>query len=347
MPKVSVIIPVFNCEPYIGECLRSVIAQTERDIEIIVVDDGSTDNSLKVVTEVTAADERVSIYAQPHSGFPGVSRNVGLSHATAPYVTLLDGDDLYHPDKIRRSLALFEHLNDVEIVFHDYKPFQRQLDEPGTALQNTRFIERAAPWLSHAGDKTYLCQGDFYKFASLEFVPCHISSTTFRRDLLSPSGPWFRENLRNGDDGDFWLRLLKGRKIAFLNEVLSYYRVRSPSISSDIIKHLVGAVELQADNLRRGMDVFSTEEAQRYRSKIAALHCDLGHQYFLNFDDRDARRAYRQSMSILFRSKTLKAYLKTFTPKPIVRAYRKRFQTRSSANEPGDHRLAQQAQIRT
>jgi glycosyltransferase involved in cell wall biosynthesis len=339
MCKISVIIPVFNCEPYVADCLRSVTDQTERDLEIIVVDDGSTDGSLNAVRQIAASDPRISVCAQPHSGYPGVSRNVGLSHATARYVTLLDGDDLYHPDKVRRSLALFEHLDDVEIVFHDYKPFQRRLDEPGTALHNTSFTQRATPWLSFAGDKTYVCRKDFYKFASLEFVPCHISSTTFRRDLLSPSGPWFRENLRNGDDGDFWLRLLRNRKVAFLNEVLSYYRVRSPSISSDVIKHLVGAVELHTDNLTRGMDVFSAEEAQRYRSKIAALLCDLGYQYFLKYDNQDARSAYKRSMKMVFRAETLEAYLKTFAPKPVVGAYRKEFLHIETDDGRDDHRL--------
>lgn len=342
MAKVSVIIPAFNCEPYIGDCLRSVIAQTERDLEIIVVDDGSTDGSLQVVKEIAASDARITVYAQPHSGFPGVSRNVGLSHAQARFVTLLDGDDLYHPGKIKESLAVFEEFDGIEIVFHDYKPFQKELDKPGTALQNTRFIERAARWLSHARDKTYVCQNNFYKFASLEFVPCHISSTTFRRDLVSRSGPWFREDLRNGDDGDFWLRLLKSRRIAFLNEVLSYYRLRSPSISSDLIKHLVGAVELQTDNLHRGMDVFSPEEAQRYRSKIAALFSDLGYQHFLNFNTHDARIAYSRSMRMSFRARTLEAYLKTFAPKPIVRAYRNSLHITNTGEEPGDYRIAQQ-----
>lgn len=342
MPKVSVVIPVFNCEPYIGDCLRSVIAQTECDLEIIVVDDGSTDGSLKVVKQIAASDARISVYSQPNSGYPGVSRNAGLSHATAPFVTLLDGDDLYHPDKVKKSLAVFEEIGGVEIVFHDYKPFEKRLDKPGTALENTSFIRRASPWLTSAGDKTYLCQNDFYKFASLEFVPCHISSTIFRRDLLSRAGPWFREDLRNGDDGDFWLRLLRGRKIAFLNEVLSYYRLRSPSISSDLIKHLVGAVELQTDNLHRGMDVFSPEESQRYRSKIAALFSDLGYQHFLNFNTHEARIAYRQSMRMSFRARTLEAYLKTFAPKPIVRAYRNSLHITNTSDEAGDYRIAQQ-----
>jgi glycosyltransferase involved in cell wall biosynthesis len=339
MPKVSVVVPVFNCEPYIGDCLRSVTAQSERDIEIIVVDDGSKDGSLKVVKQIAASDSRISVYSQPNSGYPGFSRNVGLSHAAGRYVTLLDGDDLYHPDKIKRSLAVFEHLDGVEIVFHDYKPFQRQLDEPGTFLQNTSFTQRCAAYLERAGDKIYLCQKDLYKFASIELLPCHISSTIFRRDLLSPSGPWFRENLRNGDDGDFWLRLLRGGKTAFLDEVLSYYRVRSPSISSDLSKHLAGAVQLHTENLSHGRNVFSAEEVRRYRSKIASLLADLGYQQFLNTKARDARRAYRQSMGMAFRMKTLAAYLKTFVPTLIVRLYREHMRRDATGERPDDHRL--------
>jgi glycosyltransferase involved in cell wall biosynthesis len=321
--KVSVIIPCFNCEPYIGECLRSVTAQSERDLEIIVVDDGSTDGSLDVVKQLANSDPRISIYSEPHSGYPGVSRNAGLSHATGRYIALLDGDDLFHPEKIKRSLAAFDQSDDLEIVFHDYQPFPERLEESGTFLQNTHFIQRAAAWLRYAGDKTYLCQKDFYVFASIEFAPCHISSTTFRRDLLAPAGPWFRQDLRNAEDGDFWLRLIRNRKIAFINEALSYYRVRAESLSSDPVKHLTGAIQLHSENFERGRAAFSPGEARRYQSKIAALLCDLGYQYFRRSETRAARSAYRRSMRTKFRAKTLAAYLKTFAPAPVVRIYRK------------------------
>lgn len=341
MPKVSVIIPVFNCAAYVPDCLGSVTNQSEGDLEIIVVDDGSTDGTLYVVERIAATDARICVRAQPHSGFPGVARNVGLSRAAGQYISLLDGDDLYHPDKIKRTLEAFEKLERAEIVFHDYKPFQMRLDESGSFLENTHFTERAAAWLTEAGNKTYVCRRDFYNFTSLEFVPCHTSSTIFRRDLLPSTGPWFREDLRNGEDGDFWLRLIPDRKIAFINEVLSYYRVRTRSLSSDPISHLVGAIQLQTENFVRGRNAFSADEVRRYKSKIAALCSDLGYRHFCNSDTHNARSAYWRSMKTAFRAKTLAAYLKTFAPAGMVRSYRTWAQHHSRTHEPDDLRLVQ------
>jgi glycosyltransferase involved in cell wall biosynthesis len=322
-PKASVIIPAFNCEAYIADCLNSVTAQTEPDIEIIVVDDGSTDGTLDVAKQTASTDPRVSVYTQPHSGFPGVARNVGLARATARYVSFLDGDDLYHPEKIKRSLEAFTRLDGIEIVFHDYKRFTTRLADSQTFLESTHFTQRAAPWLNYTGEKAYLCRREFYNFTSLEFVPCHVSSTMLRRDLLPPASRWFREDLRNGEDGDFWLRVIPNRRIAFINEALSYYRVRPQSLSSDPIRHLLGAIQLQNENLARGREAFTPSEVRRYKAKIAALYLDLGYQYFCRFDADDARGAYRQSMKTAFRTKTLAAYVKTFAPAFLVRMYRR------------------------
>lgn len=330
-PKVSVVVPVYNCEPYLEECLRSVAAQSEQDIEIIVADDGSSDGSLDLAKRFASRDPRVSVCSRPNSGYPGVTRNFGLCRATGRYVALLDGDDLYHSEKIERSLEVFENFEDVDVVFHDYTPFHSQPDQPGSFLRSTHFHNRAAAWLDYTGGRTYLCRRDFYRFASVEFVPCHVSSTMFRRSALAPSGPWFREDLRNGDDGDFWLRLLKDRRAAFIDELLSFYRIRARSISSDLIKHLKGSVQLHTENLTRGADVFSPDEARRYKSKIAALYCDLGYQYFCQSQARAARAAYKRSMSFTFRPKSLAAYLKTFAPERAVRAYRRVQQASRSA----------------
>jgi glycosyltransferase involved in cell wall biosynthesis len=323
MPKVSVIIPVFNCEAYVEECLRSVMGQSESDLEMIVVDDGSSDDGVTIAKRLAREDKRICIYFRPHSGRPGVSRNVGLSHATGRYIAFLDGDDLYHPDKLKISLSAFDTSEDIDIIFHDFRPFRKQPDGGPSFLQNTLFTTRAADHLQSVGNNTYIARNDLYVFASLEFVPLHISSTVFRRELLEPQSAWFREDMRNGDDGDFWLRLVRNRKIVFVDRILSYYRQRAASISSDLVEHLSGSIQLHSENLERGLNVFSPKEASLYRLKIATLLLDLGYQYFCAFRGRQARSAYRRSMGLDFRAATLVAYLKTFAPESIVRIYRR------------------------
>ena len=94
MVKVSVIIPVYNVEPYLKQCMDSVVGQTLKDIEIICVDDGSTDNSLDILREYAAEDSRIQIIEQKNAG-AGAARNNGMRYATGKYLSFLDSDDFF------------------------------------------------------------------------------------------------------------------------------------------------------------------------------------------------------------------------------------------------------------
>ncbi|MBK8376011.1 MAG: glycosyltransferase [Sphingomonadales bacterium] len=94
MPKVSVIMPVFNGEKYIGESIASVLAQRSTDLELIVVNDGSTDNTLEIAKAFVEADARVQVISRSHSGRPSIPKNDGIAVARGEYVCFLDHDDL-------------------------------------------------------------------------------------------------------------------------------------------------------------------------------------------------------------------------------------------------------------
>lgn len=100
VPKVSVIIPVYNGKKYMDKCLKSVQKQTLKDIEIICVDDGSTDNTLSILTDYADKDPRIKVYSQKNAG-AGAARNVGLSTAKGEYVTFVDSDDWVEPEMYR------------------------------------------------------------------------------------------------------------------------------------------------------------------------------------------------------------------------------------------------------
>ena len=93
IPKVSVIIPVYNTEKYVRQAVESIRQQTLKDIEIIIVNDGSTDGSMTILEELAAQDERIKLFSQENQGL-SVTRNVGLSHSTGEYVYFMDSDDL-------------------------------------------------------------------------------------------------------------------------------------------------------------------------------------------------------------------------------------------------------------
>ena len=324
MAKVSIIVPAFNCEAYIEDCIRSVTRQSEKEIEIVVVDDGSTDRTLTILERLAAEDSRVSVQSyRPNSGHPGFARNRGIARATGEYVAFLDSDDLYHPDKVRRILAVFRAFPEAEVVFHDVMRFDGVLHEHGTSyLTTSRFTVRAADYLDKVEDNVYLCHKDLYRFASLEVVPCHTSAIAIRRDVLLAEPVWFPEDRHAGEDGDLWLRLLKKHRFLFVDVVLSYYRQRSGSITSNAIQYLVGAVRVHRDNLERGRDVFANREIRLYNAKIAQSLAELGYAYFSRCNPGQARQAYLESLATDFRIDTLAAYLKTFVPLRLVAKYR-------------------------
>ena len=114
---VSVIIPVYNVENYLVQCIDSVQAQTFRSIEIICIDDGSTDKSLFILQEYVKKDSRIKILQQQNAG-AGAARNTGLSVASGKYLSFLDADDFFEPDMLEKAVASLEKSEADFVVFH-------------------------------------------------------------------------------------------------------------------------------------------------------------------------------------------------------------------------------------
>ena len=119
MVKVSVIIPVYNVEPYLKQCMDSVVGQTLKDIEIICVDDGSTDNSLDILREYAAEDSRIQIIEQKNAG-AGAARNNGMRYATGKYLSFLDSDDFYVNSNLIKLVEKLKGTN-ADLVFTNYR----------------------------------------------------------------------------------------------------------------------------------------------------------------------------------------------------------------------------------
>ncbi len=219
MPRVSVIIPTHNRAEVIGEAVESVLAQTYRDLEIIVVDDGSTDRTRDALAGYLASHgERVRYVWQENAGAPA-ARNTGMRAATGDYIAFLDSDDIYLPRRLEVGVGALEADARLGASYLD----QRTVDVNGAVLLGSR-IERfggpASGWILPA-----LFRGDLVQ----------TNTITIRREALAAVGG-FDERLWSGQDTDLWWRLAKQWRIIGVPETLVVVRELTSSLSRGLGK---------------------------------------------------------------------------------------------------------------
>jgi glycosyltransferase involved in cell wall biosynthesis len=216
-PLVSVIIPAYNDAAFIGQALRSVLAQSYRPLDIVVVDDGSTDSTVAIVRE-TCSEARV--LQQANAG-AAVARNRGLAEARGDYVAFLDADDIWHPRKTELELA---HLRSCPTCIATYC---RKIELRGDAAAPA-WTEAPSAELARVSEDP-LESGWLY-LELLRNAAIQTSTIMVARGVLDRVGR-FDESLRKGQDLEFWLRLSRLGKIHMLDGELSAYRVHGASIS--------------------------------------------------------------------------------------------------------------------
>ena len=212
-PEVSVVIPCFNAETFLAETLESVCAQTYRRLQILVVDDGSTDRTAQIAREFSARDERVLLLQKPNGGLSS-ARNFGIDHARGKYVGFVDGVDLWHPAKVEKHVA---HLEGDAAI--------------GVSFSATQFINPAGGKLHRRFPKTRNL-GAYDLFCR---NPITTGSTAiFRREIFDHHR--FDETLFGFEDVDCWMRIAFAPPARWrfegIPELLTLYRVHPQSLSN-------------------------------------------------------------------------------------------------------------------
>ena len=217
-PAVSIIMPVYNAEKFLREALDTVLAQTMTDIEVLCVDDGSTDSSLDILHEYTAKDPRVTVYTQHHQ-FAGAARNLGIKHAAGKYLLFLDADDIFDPRMVEKSYARAEETSADICVFGGELYFEDTGERrPMPNLCRAElFPETVFSAKDHPNDIFSIStSGPWNKL--------------FRREFIVDEGIEF-QNTRSAEDIAFVLTAIAcAERITLLNEPLLSYRQHSASL---------------------------------------------------------------------------------------------------------------------
>jgi hypothetical protein len=246
-PRVSVIIPTYNYADYVGKAVYSVLNQTYRDLEVVVVDDGSTDHTAQKIEGLHQEDERVLYVYQPNGG-ASAARNAGFRAARGEIVAFLDADDAFHPEKLATQVAFLDEHPQVGLTYNT-----RLLVNPdGEPL----FYLRTPPSV-----------GLMELVTGYPFTP---SDMVMRREWIDKIGVWDTSFQQNSEDLDFWLRLaLAGCKMEGVMRAFTFRQVHS----GRVFRNLPGKME----NCVRGLNTaFNSPdcppEVQAQRQRAYATH---------------------------------------------------------------------------
>lgn len=221
-PLVSVIIPVYNAEKFLHECIESVLRQTYENLQVIIIDDGSKDNSRQIEDVFQNKDKRITLIKKENRGVSS-ARNIGLQYAQGDYIYFLDADDVLYPNALEKGIAAF--CDGIDLVEFAYL----QMSETGKILSRL-YIEK---------DYFRLTQREFveslfydvtsypYYYGSLDYQG-YLWNKLFRMDIIRNNHIHFNESIVYNEDCLFVLEyMLHANDCAYLGETLYQYRINS------------------------------------------------------------------------------------------------------------------------
>ncbi len=274
--RVSVIMPCYNAARFLTEAMDCVLNQSHPDVELIVVDDGSTDGSLEIIE---AYGDRVKVLRQEHQG-PYPARNLGLEEATGHYVAFLDADDWWAPDFLEKMLRALEARPECALAYcgwqnvgvpggrgQPYVPPDYELEDKAV-----RFLRAASPWPIHAA--------------------------LVRRSVLQEVGN-FQCYLPTCMDYDLWLRLAVSRPIVLVPEVLAFYRHHDAGqISSTQWKQAKNTWLVKRRFIREHPELVSHVSRKQLRTLVDGALLTRGYDNFWRRDLVSAQQIFRQSLRV-------------------------------------------------
>ncbi len=213
--KTTIIMPAFNVGSYIGEAVNSVLAQTRGDWRLVIVDDGSVDETVEIARSFS--DDRITVIEQENAG-AGAARNRAAAEANTEYLSMLDADDAWAPDYLEKMLGALEASPDLAFVACDALAFIDDRNDAVLCSENVRMVPPVT--LEQVASRAFQVY----------------TAVSMRRDWFERVGG-FDETLRNAQDFDLWIRMLgAGAEAAFIAEPLAWYRDRPGSLSDNDIR---------------------------------------------------------------------------------------------------------------
>lgn len=268
---VSVIIPTYNADKFIEEAIQSVLAQTYRMYEIIVVDDGSTDNTKEVLRKY---QDKIRCIFQANCG-PSAARNAGIKIAQGEYICFLDADDLWTSDKLEVQVSYLNRYPDIAFVFSDHIDIKG--DEPcsSTFLASKKVLEDLST-------PDGVIPNGFVRLLQENFIS---TPTVIVKKICFDKAGLFDEELWSVEDRDLWIRMAANFRLACLPKVVCKRRVHQANISRQAELSLRSRITVFEKSWR----MFSVlAPAKLWRDELADCYCKIG---YLHLEKGQRRKA--------------------------------------------------------
>lgn len=256
MPKVSFIIPSYNVSGYISACLDSVLSQSYKNIEVVIVD-SSSDNTPEVVKGYVSRYEtdKIKLLHQESKG-PAAARNFGISNSSGDFIAFIDADDTLAADSLEKRMRKFNETENCGMVYSNASVLNED------ALMELSFKEIVNGY----------CDGHaFSKLIGNNYI-C-TSTVLASREVVESVG-LFDEKLKNAEDYGLWLKISgRGYAIGYVDEKLTNYRIRRGSLSDDNLKNTEYLISL-FNKLKHESDSFSDADRALIKDNLKRFHCD-------------------------------------------------------------------------
>jgi len=313
---VSVIIPAFNGAGHLLTALQSVAAQSYRPLELIVVDDGSTDPTASLVHRFAdqAREPGFQVrYLFQENGGPSKARNTGIRNACGRYLSFLDADDVWLPEKIGRQMALFAAAPALDLVFCDAL-VTRARDGVAGGFRTLRDKGLDSSFFGHP----YLVLEPLPKLLSTNYIPT--SSVLAKRECFA-AGCLFNEARRHVEDWELWLQLASRFSFGYLDEPLLRKVEDGSGLSSSTLKMATSAIEVLEQFIKaRGGQPGQSVTPLMLRARLGSMCKWTGYRFLKQGDYPQACRYLRKSLGSRFELRSLLYYLNALSRRALSRS---------------------------
>ena len=209
MPKVSVVMPVYNGEKYIRQSIDSILHQTFKDFELLIINDGSIDNTRIIIDSYAVVDPRVKVFHRKHEGVSAAS-NFGLETAIGEYIARLDSDDIATPERLEVQVKYLDEHPDIDLVGSYFRAFYEDGREIDVVISTSNEeLQKILPQMNQLGHSTII----------------------MRRCIIEKVG-MYDTSFALAEDYEYYLRIIEKCKVANIPQFLMRYRIHSGQSTS-------------------------------------------------------------------------------------------------------------------